>query len=230
MLYYTHVYRPDAALLWLSTARILMLDEEAEFLVINDKSNPVPTDLLPDSDRYSFIDSPYPLGGNLNGQAFIEGMTSTMLHFMEARGVKYICKFDVDCWVNSLDSFRVSDDNDFDYVGMSRADVATASGDFYRLSFEAVQAVQQGNQTYRYCKGSHVPEDRMVMFFCMSARLHCRLIEYSHGLHVGCHTFPGERQKKAHIVHCGETLSDGSRAPRELVLLRMQCMQHITCL
>ncbi len=234
MLYYCHVYAPDAPLLHRSTARIQSLDQGAEFVIINDPSNPVPFDRLPQGERFTVIRSPYPLGGNLNGVSMIKGMLETMKKLLTERKQEFVVKFDVDAFFNATHFLQESNTTEngekWHYIGLERSECMTAAGDCYRLHLEAINAVLEAVESYPFAVGVPVPEDRTILQFILRARPQLNILTYpySMGYHVGLHdTMPSERHVRAWVVHTGETNAQGAKASRDFVRLRMEALAFI---
>ena len=230
MLYYIHSCSADAPLLHLCLARLRSLDADARIIIANDPAHPIPPAALPGGKGIEVISPPYPLGGNLNGEAMIKGMLATLVKAMEHYGETHIIKLDCDAWLNSVDWLRPGfltppDTPEPDYIGLERAEPLTAAGDCYRISLYAARAALKGMMERPWPKQHKLPEDRTILLMVLRSRLPVLTIPYTAGRHCGMHAaLPGKREQAAWVVHCGETCADGSRAPRDFALLRMKLL------
>ncbi len=231
MLYYMHSCEADAALLTICLPRIKELDADAHVILAVDPAHPIPKSLLPPHDWVEVISPPYPLGGNLNGEAMVTGMLATLIRAMEHYEERYVVKLDSDCWLNSVDWLRPghltpTGTPEPDYIGLERADPLTAAGDCYRLSLYAARAALKGMLSRVWPKNAKLPEDRTILELVLRSRLPVLTVPYSEGRHRGMHAaLPGDVERRAWVVHCGESCVGGGRAPRDFVQLRMRTLQ-----
>ncbi len=236
MLYYTHTYAPDALLLHLCLTRLRELDPEAMVIIANDPGNPVPDALLPWGCPWvEIIPTPYPLGGNLNGAPMIAGMLATLIWAMQRHSTCHIVKIDCDTWLNYISWLRPGrlapeGQPEPDYIGLEGHNPLTATGDIYRLSRYAAREALGMLQTREIDPRDHLPEDRTILELVLRARAHVLTVPYTQGRHIGMHDKPpGDAERAAWVVHCGEPCRDGARCPRDMALLRMRLLAAACC-
>ncbi len=230
MLYYIHSCAADADLLGLCLSRVKALDNDARAIVAIDPANPIPQARLPHESWVECINPPYRFGGNLNGEGFVVGMLATLVRAMEHYGELHVTKLDCDTWLNSIDWLRPGvltpeGKPEPDYIGMERAEPLTAAGDCYRISLYAARAALKGMLERTWAKDAKLPEDRTILEMVLRSRLPVLTIPYTERRHCGMHAaLPGDRERHAWVVHCGESCVDGRKAPRDFVLLRMRTL------
>lgn len=233
MLYVCFVYDRDAELLGMMADRLHHVDPSAKIYAVQDARAP----LSKAPRRVNIITSNYDRGGNLNGLANVGGELAIFAKLLQAERADYIVKIDADTWVNDLTRFLQITPRDGkpvpDYLATENWEAFRPSGHIYRLSkwlvarlvqmFNARSAANEWPPHYSY------PEDQTIYRMAALTGLPCELIPFQSGYSAGL--FDGGigtngAAIRAGVVHCGEPCSNGTRATREHVTLRMKILKH----
>lgn len=227
MLYVSFTHSPDGPLFHLAASRILTLDPDATIVAVTEEASPLPPACLPPGviQRSSSFDR----SGNLNGLACIEGMLRTMADLCLEFDSTHIIKFDADLWANNLTPFLTSTGSDsFDYLATERWHFAQPAGYIYRLSSRLCERLLAEIASRRaanlFPPNNKYPEDQTIYALALQVRAAACLIPFTSGASTGltdCSPDQLATALAADVVHCGEPLPDGSRAPRLTVLGRM---------
>lgn len=227
MLYCCFTHSPDAALLAISARRILALDHEAVIVAASDAAAPIPQDLLPDGVLHR--ETSFPRSGNLNGLDCIAGMVAFMADLCQEFEADHIVKFDADLWANNLAAFLTSTDStSYDYLATERWHFAQPAGYIYRISSRLLERLLAEIPSRRaanlFPPDNKYPEDQTIYALALQCRAEAALIPYTSGASTGVTDCSPEQLAAAlaaDVVHAGEPMPDGSRAPRLLVLGRL---------
>lgn len=223
MIYYINSYAEDAEMLALCTARVRELDPDARIFIANDPERPLQR--MPEGceELHRFT----PRNGNLNGVNFIRDQLNGFRTVMELTEADYIVKMDSDAWLNAVDWLQVSSENDADLLFLERQIPLKVNGTCYRISKTAVDTLILAIGEREWPQGYNCPEDDTTYLLALRSGLHVQTIPYTEGCNAGLHaSLPTERHARAWCVHCGEPLSNGTRCPREMALLRMRVLAH----
>lgn len=232
MLYVCFSFAPDAPLLHLSARRIAQLDPDAQIVAVSDPDNPLnPADLPPNVIHRL---GSFPRNGNLNGLDCIVGMLSTMADLLTEFDADHIVKFDSDMWPNNLSAFLHSTDADaYDYLATERWHFDQPAGYIYRLSRRLVSRllteIKKRREFDLFPPNNKYPEDLTIYALTRQLRAAAAIIPFTSGASSGlisCDPDNLAAAAAADVVHAGEPLPDGSRAPRLLVLGRMTALAH----
>lgn len=227
MLYACFTHAPDGPLFHMAASRILALDPDATIIAVTEEASPLPPACLPPGvlQRSSSFDR----SGNLNGLACIEGMLRTMADLCLEFDSTHIVKFDADLWANNLKPFLSSTDSTaYDYLATERWHFAQPAGYIYRLSSRLCERLLAEIASRRsanlFPPNNKYPEDQTIYALALQVRASAALIPFTSGASTGltdCSPDQIATALAAAVVHCGEPLPDGSRAPRLTVLGRM---------
>lgn len=227
MLFVSFTHAPDGPLFHLAASRILELDPDATIVAVTEDASPLPPACLPPGviQRSSTFDR----AGNLNGLACIEGMLRTMADLCLEFDSTHIVKFDADLWANNLKPFLSSTDSTaYDYLATERWHFAQPAGYIYRLSSRLCERLLAEIESRRaaglFPPNNKYPEDQTIYALALQVRAAAALIPFTSGASTGLTDCSPEQiatALAADVVHAGEPLPDGSRAPRLTVLGRL---------
>lgn len=226
MLYVTFVYTADTELLKIAVNRLRQIDPEAVIYAAQDANAPLSQKI----DGVRIITTNYPRNGNLNGIANLGGQLTVFSRLLDDSNSDYIIKFDADTWINDLTPFK---DKKVDYLATENWEAFRPSGHIYRLSKRLVKRLielyNERSKANSWPPNYSYPEDQTIYRMACLTSMPCTLIDFTSDYSVGMlDGGPGTYQKahNAGVVHCGEPTSNGQRATREHVLLRMKILQH----
>ena len=227
MLYISFTHAPDGPLFHLAASRILELDPDATIVAVTEAASPLPPACLPPGviQRSSSFDR----AGNLNGLDCIAGMLRTMADLCLEFDSTHIVKFDADLWANNLKSFLSSTDSTaYDYLATERWHFAQPAGYIYRLSSRLCERllaeIGSRQSANLFPPNNKYPEDQTIYALALQCRAAAALIPFTSGASTGltdCSPDQLATTLAADVVHAGEPLPDGTRAPRLTVLGRL---------
>lgn len=232
MIYYINAFAQDTYALHITVARVHELDPDAIVYIASDAAAPV---LEPIAKAHT-ITTQYPRGGNLRGTACIHGMLDHMQAILAKHDARYIVKLDADTYLNSIDWLRPETyDSATDLIFLEGYAAFSESGDCYAISATAIRAVLDGLTARSTEAAAHglyhenLPEDTTIVNLTLRAGLPVRAIPFYLRQHSGVNCdFPDASTLAAAVIHCGEPLTNGQRAPREFVFFRLQTVWHLT--
>lgn len=228
MIYCYFSCKVDERLLALSVKQLRAVDSDAVIYVANDERDRA---AIPPGCRE--VLTRFNRGGTGTGLPAVEGELLTMKHILERENADFIIKIDSDVWVNSSDRLQPFYDGmpEPDFLGFETSRMLLPSGVMYRLSKWAVAhalEVVQSRWRNREWNPAAAYSENLVIFhlIALSPTLHAHLIPWAgHDLVGMTDEAVLSRECAAEAVHCGEPLSDGSRAHRDHVYTRMARLQ-----
>lgn len=237
--YFAH--RDDAELLAVSVARLRQVVPGARVVVAVERSAPA---RVPDGCEVAEVElRRVRPGARVPALAFDLDSMAQMLQVMEAamvrHGVQHCVKLDADMWVNGLEGLLApvtvpSGLPEADFLAPEAWRPMIPGPGVFRISIwgcrECLRQVVAGARMERWPRGMGFAEN--VFFYHLLGCSHCvvRLVTRGSGCLAGfVQSAQGvpEVVRQAGLVHCGEPMADGSRAPRELVLTRMLLLSSV---
>ena len=159
-------------------------------------------------------------------------MLGFMQTAMETYGATQCLKLDADMWVNDLRLLLPGDTvapglPEPDFVAPEAARPLLPGPGCFRISLYAcrwaLRYIRQGYRMHRWQPGPYA-ENVFLYHLMAQSRMPLHLIPFVTGYLAGyAQTVTGipAAVRTAGLIHCGEPLADGSRAPRDTVLTRM---------
>lgn len=237
MIYTYFCAKEDEALLAVSVARLREIDPRARVFVAVD-NDPARRAQVPSGCHAVPLCGieRVPARPGTPAVAFTLHSVTCMLGFMqtcmETYGATHCLKLDADMWVNDLHLLRPGETvapglPEPDFVAPEAARALLPGPGCFRISRYAckwcIQYIRQGHRFHRWQPGPYA-ENIFLYHLMAQSRMPLHLIPYATGYLAGYTQTAGgipEAVRTAGLVHCGEPLSTGHRAPRETVLTRM---------
>lgn len=166
-------------------------------------------------------------------------MLGFMQTAMETYGATHCLKLDADMYVNDLRLLQPGDTvapglPEPDFVAPEAARPLLPGPGCFRISLYAVrwclQYIRQGYRMHRWQPGPYA-ENIFLYHLMAQSRMPLHLIPFATGYLAGyTQTAAGipAAVSTAGLIHCGEPLTSGHRAPRETVLTRMLLLAMLT--
>ena len=233
MLYVSFTHAPDGPLFHLAASRILQLDPDATIVAVTEEASPLPESCLPPGVIQRT--STFSRNGNLNGLDCISGMLQTMADLCLEFDCFHVIKFDADLWANNLKPFISSTHSDaYDYLATERWHFGQPAGYIYRVSSRLCERllaeIQARKNAGLFPPDNKFPEDQTIYTLALQCRAAAALIPFTSGASTGvtdCSPDQLEKALAADVVHAGEPMPDGSRAPRLTVLGRLYTLSTL---
>lgn len=159
-------------------------------------------------------------------------MLGFMQTYMEHFGATHCIKLDADMYVNDLRLLLPGDTvapglPEPDFVAPEAARPLLPGPGCFRISLHAcrwaLRYIRQGYRLHRWPPGPYA-ENIFLYHLIAQSRMPLHLIPFVTGYLAGYAQSPTgipAAVRTAGLIHCGEPLADGSRAPRDTVLTRM---------
>ncbi len=168
----------------------------------------------------------------------VTAMLGLMQTIMETYGETHILKLDADMFCNDLRLLLPGETvapglPEPDFVAPEAARPLLPGPGCFRISLYAVRwclkYIRQGHIIHRWPAGPYA-ENIFLYHLMAQSRMSLHLIPFATGYLAGyTQTAAGipEPVRTAGLIHCGEPLTSGTRAPREVVLARMLLLQKL---
>lgn len=166
-------------------------------------------------------------------------MLGFMQTAMETYGATHCLKLDADMYVNDLRLLQPGDTvapglPEPDFVAPEAARPLLPGPGCFRISLYAVRwclkYIRQGYRMHRWQPGPYA-ENVFLYHLMAQSRMPLHLIPFATGYLAGYTQTAGgipSAVRTAGLIHCGEPLTSGHRAPRETVLTRMLLLSMLT--
>lgn len=169
----------------------------------------------------------------------VRQMLGLMQTIMETYGFTHCIKLDADMFCNDMRLLLPGETvapglPEPDFVAPEAARPLLPGPGCFRVSLYAVRwCLEYIRRGYTIHRWPDVPyaENLFIYHLLAQSRMPLHLIPYVTGYLAGyTQTATGipEPVRTAGLIHCGEPLTDGTRAPRELVLTRMLALRAVT--
>lgn len=236
MLYLYFCSKEDEASLAISVARLREIEPCARIFVAVDNDLAHRAQVPQGCHAVPVVLHRVPARNGLPAAAFdlhsVTSMLGLMQTIMETYGATHIIKLDADMFCNDLrpllpGSTVAEGEPEPDFVAPEAARPLLPGPGCFRISLYAarwcIKYIRQGHSIHRWPAGPYA-ENIFLYHLMAQSRMPLHLIPYATGYLAGyTPTAAGvpETVRTAGLVHCGEPLANGSRAPRETVLTRM---------